>query len=942
MKAVEVFAKQKDARDKSTEEMLREFGANDAKVSDVYYLDDNFKSDELKEIAENLLADKITQDYSITKRKENGKWVIEVRYKDEVSDPTEDSIRKALEDLGKKAKHVRTAKRYYVGGKLSEKEVEKICRNALANEIVEDYYYGFEKLDAVSPKIMEGKARKEINEVEILESNDRQLQKTSHDGMLSLSLDEMKAIQKHFANIGRNPTDGEIETLAQTWSEHCKHKTFNSQIEFDNNGKREFIGNLFKETIVAATNKIASKKNWLVSVFKDNAGIIKLDDKYNFAFKVETHNHPSALDPYGGASTGIGGVIRDVLGAGLGAKPIFNTDIFCFAPQNYGEEIPKGIIHPRRIFYGVVSGVRDYGNRMGIPTVNGAIIYHDDYLGAPLVYCGTGGIIPVGMESKKASSGELIVALGGKTGRDGLHGATFSSAILDEKSSSSAVQIGNPIEEKKLLDALLKCRDRKLYTAITDCGAGGFSSAVGEMGEETGAEVWLEKVQLKHAGMTPWEIWMSESQERMIISVPEKKLKEIMDICVSEDVSAVVIGKFTNTKKLVVKFEDMILVDIDMEFLHKGLPKISRKAMLKERQLEEPKIKEKSNYNEELKKILSHPTIASKEEVIRRYDMEVQGNTIGKPMVGVNNDGPSDAAIIRPEFGKKAIVIANGINPRYSAISSYWMASSAIDEALRNIISSGGDIKTTALLDNFCWGNVSEQEKLGSLVMAAKACHDIAVEYETPFISGKDSLHNEFKSGERTIAIPDTLLISAVSIVNSGEGITMDLKEEGNSLYIIGKTYDELGGSYFYELSSRIGKNVPKVRAAEAKKNMETLTSAMRSGLVRSCHDLSEGGLSVAAAEMAFAGNIGAEIDAQMLPSEVDKNYKLIFSESNSRFLVEVRKEDEKKFEKKVTSAKKIGVTTDAKKLVIRNNDTDLINCSLDELKQAWKGTIKW
>ena len=940
MKAVEIFNREKTARDKAIEESLADFGIDaDVRVSDAYYISGSLSDDDVEEISERLLSDALTQEYEIRSRRKKGSWIVEVRYKDNVSDPAEDSIVKAIKDLGKDAKAARTAKRYCIKSDISEKDVEMLCKKMLANDIVEEYYYGYEELEAPEPKITEGKAKNEINKVEIIEAGDEELQRISSEGVLSLSPEEMKAVKDYFRQKGRNPTDGEIETIAQTWSEHCKHKTFNSEVEFESNGKKELIGNLFKETIVAATTKIAAKKDWLVSVFKDNAGIIKLDEKNNFAFKVETHNHPSALDPYGGASTGIGGVIRDVMGAGLGAKPILNTDVFCFARSDYDGELPAGILHPKRVLKGVVSGVRDYGNRMGIPTVNGAIVFHDDFLGAPLVYCGTGGIIPKGMENKKAGKGELIVVVGGKTGRDGLHGATFSSAILDESSPASAVQIGNPIEEKKVLDALLEARDRGLYKCITDCGGGGFSSAIGEMAAETGAEVELEKVPLKHAGMLPWEIWMSESQERMVVAVKEENLDEFITVCRSEDVAATVIGRFTNSKRLVVRYNDMALVDLDMEFLHHGLPNQKRKAVWKEKSKEEPKLEEKNDYNEELKRILAHPTLASKEEVIRRYDHEVQGNTIGKPMVGVFNDGPSDAAIIRPEFGKKAVVVSNGINPRYSFISSYWMAASAIDEALRNIVSSGGDIKTTALLDNFCWGSTENEEKLGSLVMAAKACHDISVEYETPFISGKDSLHNEFKSGGRTIAIPDTLLISAASVIDAENAITMDLKKAGSSVYIVGKTYDELGGGYYYDLFGEIGANAPKVRAKEAKKNMETLTTAMRKGIVLSCHDLSEGGLAVAAAEMAFAGNIGMKINAAGIPNEVDTGYKLLFSESNSRFLVEVAKGNEEEFEKTVITAAKIGETIDEKKLIIGDG---LIDADIDELKTAWKGTIKW
>ena len=933
MNQIEVAPIHPDARDRAAKESMENPGIESVKVTDVYYIEGDVSG------ARSLFYDELTQKIP---GPETGKgaWVVESRYKDAVSDPAEDSIRKALESLGGKADSVRTARRYYVRGRIGRQEIEEVCKK-LANGIVEDCFFGFEKAGAPEPKPLQGSPSGEIREISVLNSEDSELESISREGMLALSLEEMKAIKKHFMEKGRNPTDGEMETVAQTWSEHCKHKTLNSRIEFDNNGKTENFENLFKETIVAATQEIAPEKDWLVSIFKDNAGIISFDEKYDFAFKVETHNHPSALDPYGGASTGIGGVIRDIMGAGLGAKPIFNTDVFCFAPEDYGKKIPGGIIHPKRVFRGVVSGVRDYGNRMGIPTVNGAIVYHEDYLGAPLVYCGTGGILPKGMDRKKAHPGDLIVSVGGKTGRDGLRGATFSSAVLNENSPSSAVQIGNPIEEKKVLDALLQARDRKLYTCITDCGAGGFSSAIGEMAQETGAEVNLEKVPIKHAGMMPWEIWMSESQERMIISVPEKNLAEVQEIFKGEDVAASVIGRFTSDKKLTVKFEESVLVDMDMEFLHGGMPAPSRKAAWRDFDLKEPELQEKENYNEELKKILAHPSIASKEEVIRRYDHEVQGGTIVKPLVGTQNDGPADAAVIRPEFGDSAIVVSNGINPRYGFISSYWMAASAIDEALRNSVASGGDPDRTALLDNFCWGSTESEEKMGSLVMAAKACRDVATGFGTPFISGKDSLHNEFRSGDRIISIPDTLLISAASVIKKRDAVTMDLKEEGSSLYILGQTRDELGGSYFYELHGEIGKNVPRVNAAEARKSMKNLTKAMRSGLVLSCHDCSEGGMAVAAAEMAFSGGVGLNIDAGRVPGSADRNYKILFSESNSRFLIEVRKESEKEFEK-ITGAAKIGETVADEILTISGDGRNLIEAGLKDLKEAWKGTVRW
>jgi len=410
-----------------------------------------------------------------------------------------------------------------------------------------------------------------MSEIKISGLKEEQLQELSKEMLLSLDDEEMKTIQQHYVKAGREPKQIELETLAQTWSEHCKHKTFSGKINYKENGKEEQIESLYKTYIQNATKQ--SSKHWLVSVFTDNAGIIKFNKEYNIAMKAETHNHPSALEPYGGANTGIGGVIRDILGVGLGAKPFANTDVFCFAHPDFPrEKVPKGVLHPKRIFKGVREGVRDYGNRVGIPTVNGAILFDDRYLGNPLVYCGTVGLIPVGKEKKKASTGELIVTIGGRTGRDGIHGATFSSIELDSSVSSSSVQIGNPIEEKKVIDALLKARDLGLYNSITDCGAGGFSSAIGEMGEKIGARVDLDKAPLKYQGLEPWEIWISEAQERMIISVPKENFKKLKEICEIEGTEATIIGEFTNTEKLKLYFENKLIGELEMEFLHQGVP----------------------------------------------------------------------------------------------------------------------------------------------------------------------------------------------------------------------------------------------------------------------------------------------------------------------------------------------------------------------------------
>ncbi|MEK7852621.1 MAG: AIR synthase-related protein, partial [Planctomycetota bacterium] len=522
-------------------------------------------------------------------------------------------------------------------------------------------------------------------------------------------------------------------------------------------------------TIMKATKQL--NKPWCVSVFKDNAGIIRFDDHYNICFKVETHNHPSAIEPYGGANTGIGGVIRDIMGTGLGGKPILNTDVFCFAPPDtLQEKIPPGVLHPKRIFRGVVAGVRDYGNRTGIPTANGALFFDERYLGNPIVFCGTVGLIPKDMCGKNANPGDAIVVVGGRTGRDGIHGATFSSVELHEKSeqtSGGAVQIGNAITEKALLDVLLQARDKGLYHCITDCGAGGLSSAVGEMGQDLGAVVNLEKVPLKYEGLSYTEIWISEAQERMVIAVAPEKEVELLTLCKSENVGATVIGRFTNDKTLRLFYNAQPVGEIDMDFLHNGIPRLERKATWHKTVFEEPNLPEKGDYGADLKKILSAWNVCSKEWVIRQYDHEVQGGSVLKPLQGVNNDGPGDACIITPVLGsRKGIIVSNGMNPRYGDIEPYNMAASAIDEALRQIIAVGGNLGQVALLDNFCWGNTNKPDRLGSLVKTAQGCYDVAIAYGTPFISGKDSLNNEFITEKETIVIPPTLLFSSVAVMD--------------------------------------------------------------------------------------------------------------------------------------------------------------------------------
>ena len=796
----------------------------------------------------------------------------------------------------------------------------------------------------------------EKNYVNILDLNDNELLALSRENVLSLSLEEMKRIKSYFHKKGRNPTDMELETMAQTWSEHCKHKTLTGIVEYsftDEKGKthKRIFNNLLKETVFRATQEL--NKKWCISVFKDNAGVIEFDKEYGIAFKVETHNHPSALEPYGGAATGIGGVIRDVLGVGLGAKPLANTDVFCFGePELEWSRLPEGVLHPKRIAKGVVSGVRDYSNRMGIPTVNGAVYFDEGYTSNPLVYCGTMGIIPKNKCFKKVLPGDLVLVVGGRTGRDGIHGATFSSVQLDQESDVTAVQIGNAIVEKKVLDTVLKARDLGLFRAITDCGAGGLSSAVGELGEECGVRVSLEQVPLKYPGLKPWEIWISEAQERMVLAVPKKNKNKILKVFEDENVEATFIGEFTNDGILTVMYENEALAELDMEFMHKGVPRPTRKASWTQKHEKAGKLPAKSSAGKDLKTLLSSLNIASKEWIIRQYDHEVQGQTVIKPLQGsdISKQGPGDAAVVWPytivKNSYKGIVLSNGLNPEFGKIDPYWMAASAIDEALRNAVCVGADPSKIAILDNFCWGNPNRPDQLGGLVRASLACYDMAKVFGTPFISGKDSLHNEYAVKGKLYSIPPALLISAMGLIEDiRKTITMDFKSPGSLIYVVGETKNELGGSHYNKIKNIKGGILPKVEASVSKRVMSSLHKAIVKGFVASCHDCSEGGLAVALAEMAFAGNKGVECSLFNMPANKMGNAELMFSESNSRFVVEIEADKAAKFERELAGLNfvMIGRVANGGRFTVKGiKNEKLIDEALADLHGAWSARLAW
>jgi phosphoribosylformylglycinamidine synthase len=943
----------------------------------VYLIEADFDKPFAERVAKELLADPVCEDSYIGRSGAPAglakATLIEVHLKSGVTDPVAESVTAALADMGVRPQTVRTARKYVLLGALNTKQIDTIARKILANDCIEVCVVGNEA-EPPSPHVRPYELK--IVHLPVRELDDEGLNRLSKEKDLFLNLVEMKTIQDYYRRIGREPTDIELESIAQTWSEHCVHKTLKSEIDMEMwHGlparedqdtakmavpRHVHFNNLLKETVFKATKDL--NKPWCISVFADNAGVIEFDDESAICFKVETHNHPSALDPYGGAATGIGGVIRDPMGTGMGARPIANTDIFCFGDPNMRvEDVPKGVLHPRRIMKGVVAGVRDYGNRMGIPTVNGAIYFDDRYLANPLVYCGNIGIMDKNKCFKHPETGNLIIVVGGRTGRDGIHGATFSSGEMTHQHEtifSHAVQIGNAITEKKMLDVLIQANEAGLYEAITDCGAGGLSSAVGEMGEELGAEVDLEKVPLKYAGLNYTEIWISEAQERMVVAVRPENLDAIMQIFAGENVEATVIGRFTDDKKLHLRYNGTQVGELDMEFLHEGVPKYSRKAMWKPQKTEvrSQQAEEKRNYNDELLAILSSYNVASKEWVIRQYDHEVQGASVVKPLTGKYNDGPGDAAVIRPKYdSERGVAISCGMNPCYGDIDPYWMALSGIDEAVRNLICVGARADRIALLDNFCWGDCTKPETLGSLVRAAQACYDGAIAFDAPFISGKDSLNNEFRQEDGTrISIPSTLLISAISIVDDvGKCVTMDVKKPGNLLFIVGETKNELGGSHysmFHGLPARENTAktaVPQVDLKLAPKIARKIAEAISQGLVVSCHDCSEGGLAVTLAEMAFAGGFGIEADLRGLPKskDCDRVDTQLFSESNSRYIVEVEPEKYDAFAKLMLALPfgQIGRVTDTNVLIIKDQKgAKTINADITSLKQSWQKTFNW
>jgi phosphoribosylformylglycinamidine synthase II len=976
----------RDAHGEKTARAIREdlkIDVSGVRVVSVFTIDADLTPDELSTIAENLLVDPIVQHSSIDSAlaaADEFDFAVEVAYLPGVTDNVGRTAREGVSlifpDRLSSGQKVYTSLQYRISGVTDRATAERIATGLLGNPLIQRFIILDRKTFTAArgiapsvPKVTAGHDRT-VSEID-LSVGEKELIRISREGVLALSLAEMKAIQEYIGReaagrdrsevgLGKMITDVELEVIAQTWSEHCKHKIFNARIDYENeHGNTEIIVSLFSTYIKGATESIRKAKgarDFCLSVFKDNAGVISFNEDYNLVFKVETHNSPSALDPYGGALTGIVGVNRDPFGTGLGARLIFNTDVFCFADPNFSGELPPRLLHPKRVYEGVREGVEHGGNKSGIPTVNGSIVFDDRFLGKPLVYCGTGGIMPRTINGRPSHEkltrpGDLIVMTGGRIGKDGIHGATFSSEELHEGSPATAVQIGDPITQKRMTDMLLVARDRGLYSSITDDGAGGLSSSVGEMARDSGGCVlYLDRAPLKYEGLRPWEILLSEAQERMTLAVPPEHIDEFMALARQMDVEATVLGEFTATGRFHAMFEGKTVAYLDMEFLHEGNPPMRLAARWRRPIHPEPAFPPPKDLSRELLAMLSRLNVASKESVVRQYDHEVQATSVIKPLVGVGGIGPSDAAVIRPILDSDVgVVIGHGICPRYSDIDTYHMAANAVDEAVRNAVAVGGDVDYLAGLDNFCWCDPVTSErtpdgdyKLAQLVRANRGLFDITTAYGVPLISGKDSMKNDYQIGDTKISIPPTILFSVIGkIADVNRAVTMDAKRPGDLVYVLGPTKNELGGSEYLASRGLIGNRVPVVDIESNLRRYRALTRAIADGLLASVHDLSDAGLGTAAAESALAGDLGIQIDlAAVVREGIDRDDFLVFSESAGRFVVTVTSEDAERFEKIMagTTFARVGKVTEDKRLIVRGlSGNNVIDLALDDIREAWQ-----
>lgn len=908
-------------------------------LADVYLIEKKFTLSQIKKISA-ALVDPLVQEACVNMpyTPQTFTWAIEVGYLPGVTDNIANTTRELITDLikisFKSGEGVYTSQIIFIDGNLKKEELFVIAQS-LYNPVIqrisikESIQYKKEKGMGNSVPRVKLKQPLIVDEID-LNTLDEELiaigkkgiknKDGTRRGPLALRLSYMKKIQKYFFKLKRNPTDVELESIAQTWSEHCKHTIFSNPIDNLKKG-------LFKTYIQGATEKIrknklikgqsSSEKDFCISVFTDNSGAIEFDDEYLITDKAETHNSPSALDPYGGAITGILGVNRDAIGFGKGAKPIINRYGFCFADLNDSTTLFKGnnftqrMLSASRIMGGVIDGVNAGGNCSGISTPQGFLFFDKRYKGKPLIFVGTVGLIPKKINNtkaqiKKACPGDYIVMIGGRVGQDGIHGATFSSEAMDAGSPATAVQIGDPITQKKLSDVLIKeARGLELYNSITDNGAGGLSCSVAEMAKECGGcIVNLEKVPLKYPGLAPWQIWISESQERMTLAVPKNKWEKLYLLMNKRGVEATIIGTFTKSKKCIVTYHKKKIMDIDMQFLHNGLPKEHMKSTYVRTHFSEPPVDKPKDFTQIVLKVLQRPNIASFEFLSKQYDHEVQGGSVLKPLQGKGRIN-ADATVTKPLLSsQKGVIISQGIIPTYSDIDTYHMAACAIDTAVRNVVATGANIDNLALMDNFCWCNSTDSFRLNQLKRAVKACYDYAVSYGTPFISGKDSMFNDFNGFDEkgkpiTISIPPTLLISSLGVIPYvDKTVSLDLKFPGDLIYLLGETNEEMGGSEYFDMLGYVGNSVPHVNAKKNKKLYKIFYQCVQTNLLTSSISVGRGGLVVALAKTAMGGMLGVEVSLKSIKGKATNDIVTLFSESQGRIVVSINPRNKEQFEK--------------------------------------------
>lgn len=950
------------------------FNVHSAHAATGWLIEGDMDLNEIQQIGVRLFTDPVTEVCRVAKvgeaelvssppgAQDDRNLIFHVLPKPGVTDPAAESAKEAMALLGVHATAVRSLKKYWVpSGCMTSEQVQETAWKRLASEAIHEVVIGPLKISRLS-----GGSRWELQHehVRLNGLNDAELEELSHRQCLALTAKELHAVRDHFNNLGRDPLEIELETIAQTWSEHCCHKTLGSPIDHVGPDGEFRYENLLKETVFASTEAIREllgPDDWCVSVFRDNSGVVRFDGDHDICVKVETHNHPSAIEPYGGAATGLGGVIRDVLGTGHGAKPLANLDVFCVAPLDTPAEIiPPGIIPPKKLLHGVVAGVRDYGNRMGIPTIAGAVAFHPGYLGNPLVFCGTVGLMSRDSANGHVEPGDLVVVAGGRTGRDGIHGATFSSVELSSESenqSGGSVQIGHAIHEKTVTDFVLAASEEHLFHAITDCGAGGLSSAVGEMGAELGAEVNLEKVPLKYDGLSATEVWISEAQERMVLAVSPKEWPRLAEIARLEGVEATAIGTFTGNGQLVLRWNDEIVGTLSCDFLHEGRPRERLQSSFSPPQNNPLRwTLGDENFETILLELLRSGDVASKEWIIRQYDHEVQGKSVLKPLLGPKG-GPADATVIRGVLGRpRGILIGIGLRHHLGTSNPFEMAVGGIVEAVSNCVASGADPERIALLDNFCWGDCRRPDSLGTLVEACRGCYEAAVTLKAPFVSGKDSLNNVFTWKDDTgvvkeQSIPPTLLATAIGQISDVSlCVSPDFKKAGNRIAVVGISTTALGGSQLGVIDRIAGGDIPIVDLKNCQNTFKSIYELNLQRLMASCHDLSDGGLCVALAEMAIGGGLGADINLENVPfqgsdgvAQPDDLMSLLCiacAETPGRFLIEVKEEDVLEVEQMLRGStwSWIGTVTNDNLLTIRGEKNSIVSRTLvDKLATAWR-----